>query len=149
MLKATWIFTKRTTYTDEVQLIPDLFKTLRELLIDVTDREAHAQFLLLGSASRLLQHFADVSGESVISELTPVYHFGNSTAWSVRVLPDKLWLRGGFPQSYSHQPTNKAETGDRFYFYCRAGYSVWESILPPPDTHCFWQMLSFSWAAGQ
>lgn len=79
---------------DEIQQMPDLFRTLRVL---VDRKENQARFLILGSASpQLIRNasetlagrveFIDLSGFD-LAETGP----GN---W------DSLWLRGGFPCSY-------------------------------------------------
>lgn len=87
---------------DEIQRRSDLFPLLRSL-IDDNRRRGHltTQFLLLGSASgKLLQK----SSESLAGRidyidmfgLNPLEIRGNATEKK----SDKLWLRGGFPDSY-------------------------------------------------
>lgn len=88
---------------DEVQLLPQLFKTLRSL-IDQRKRagEPAAQFLLLGSASReLLQQTSQtLAGRIRYLELTPFtineLFTNNPDNYEI----DRHWFRGGFPQSY-------------------------------------------------
>lgn len=88
---------------DEVQLMPQLFKTLRGL-IDRRKRadEPSAQFLLLGSASReLLQQTSQTLAVRIrYLELTPftVNELCSNDIENYSV--DKHWFRGGFPQSY-------------------------------------------------
>lgn len=75
---------------DEIQRRPDLFPVLR-VLVDEKPRK----FLILGSASRdLLQQSSEsLAGRIGYIELTP---------FSISETNDckKLWLRGGFPNSY-------------------------------------------------
>ncbi|MEZ4828402.1 MAG: ATP-binding protein [Bacteroidia bacterium] len=88
---------------DEVQLRPDLFSVLRGL-IDIRKRsgESHAQFLLLGSASRdLLQQSSEtLAGRIRYLELKPFSVLEMEAQDPLIFSPEKLWFRGGFPQSY-------------------------------------------------
>ena len=88
---------------DEVQLKPDLFRVLRGL-IDIRKRagESHAQFLLLGSASRdLLQRSSEtLAGRIRYLELKPFSVLEMEALDPLVFSPEKLWFRGGFPQSY-------------------------------------------------
>lgn len=88
---------------DEIQRKPDLFRILRGL-VDIRKRagERSGQFLLLGSASRdLLQHSSEtLAGRIRYLELSPFsvkeLHADDPSGFN----PEKLWLRGGFPDSY-------------------------------------------------
>ncbi len=85
---------------DEIQRKPDLFRILRGI-VDERKRngERFAQFLLLGSASRdLLQHSSEsLAGRIRYIELTP---FTTLEIIQHELNSEKLWLRGGFPDSY-------------------------------------------------
>jgi len=80
---------------DEVQFLPKIFQVLRVL----ADRpEMQARFLLLGSASpRLIQHASEtLAGRVFRIEMT------GFVASEVGIQhQDTLWLRGGFPQSFT------------------------------------------------
>ncbi|MFT4925081.1 MAG: putative AAA+ superfamily ATPase [Phenylobacterium sp.] len=96
-------FENKLLIIDEVQRKPDLFKVLRSL-VDARKRsgERSCQFLLLGSASRdLLQHSSEtLAGRIRYLELPP---FSLPEVTQVDpLIPaiEKLWLRGGFPDSY-------------------------------------------------
>lgn len=88
---------------DEVQLKPELFTTLRGV-IDKRKRagEPNAQFLLLGSASRdLLQQTSQtLAGRIRYLELTPFTVSEIEPLDKLAFSPEKLWFRGGFPESY-------------------------------------------------
>lgn len=77
---------------DEIQRRPELFQILR-VLVDRKDKEL--QFLVLGSASRDLIH---QSSETLAGRI----HYIELKPFSSQEVPDfdKLWQRGGFPQSY-------------------------------------------------
>ena len=88
----------RLVVIDEVQVVPDLFKTLRGQ-IDRRRRQGHrsGQFLLLGSASRALLHQSaeSLAGRVSYHELMP---FALPETGADAMSP--LWLRGGFPESF-------------------------------------------------
>jgi len=80
---------------DEIQRRPDLFPTLRVLV----DRpRARARFLVLGSASPnlLRQSSESLAGRIAYQELS-----GLSIEEVGIEKIDRLWLRGGFPRSYT------------------------------------------------
>lgn len=87
---------------DEVQRMPDIFMTLRGI-VDERRREGQKgfQFLILGSASiELLKQ----SSETLAGRISYI-HMGGLMVSEVKPKnkqeQDKLWLRGGFPDSYS------------------------------------------------
>lgn len=88
---------------DEAQRKPDLFRLLRGL-IDQRKRkgEKAGQFLLLGSASRdLLQQSSEsLAGRIRYLELTPLTAFEIHDDTPGKLDAEKLWSRGGFPDSY-------------------------------------------------
>jgi len=96
-------FENKLLIIDEVQLKPDLFKILRGL-IDIRKRagETSAQFLLLGSASRdLLQQTSEtLAGRIRYLELKPFSVPEIAVQNPLEFSPEKLWFRGGYPQSY-------------------------------------------------
>ena len=96
---------------DEVQRKPDLFRLLRGLT-DARKRagEKVAHFLLLGSASRdLLQQSSEtLAGRIRFLELSP---FSAPEVYKTDPLgfnAEKLWFRGGFPDSYLAETDNES-----------------------------------------
>ncbi len=91
----------RLVVLDEIQRVPGLFEVLRGV-IDERRRQGrrHRQFLLLGSASiDLLQQSSEtLAGRIAYSELTPL--LAEEVATKKRGDRDRLWLRGGFPDSF-------------------------------------------------
>lgn len=83
---------------DEIQRVPDLFPSLRSLIDDGRTRGLRAgRFLLLGSASlELIQQSSEtLAGRIAYLELHPL------DAAEIGSAPvDRLWLRGGFPDSF-------------------------------------------------
>lgn len=132
---------------DEVQLIPNLFKTLRGI-IDRRKRagEANAQFLLLGSASRdLLQQTSQtLAGRIRYLELTPFTVSEIQPLDPLEFSPDKLWLRGGFPQSYlatSDEQSWNWRT-DFISTYVERDIPRLGINIAATRMHRFWQMLA-------
>lgn len=96
-------FNNKLLIIDEVQRKPDLFRALRSL-VDERKRagERAGQFLLLGSASRdLIQHSSEtLAGRIRFLELSPFSIFELAKSASPDFDIEKLWMRGGFPDSY-------------------------------------------------
>lgn len=89
----------RLVVLDEVHRLPGLFEILRGVIDD--NRAAgfrHGQFLLLGSASLELIH---VSSESLAGRVAHLNLSGvdAAEAATARIDEDRLWLRGGYPDS--------------------------------------------------
>ena len=92
----------RLVILDEVQRCPDLFLCLRGL-IDAGRREGHGngRFLILGSATNTLlkQSAESLAGRINYSELTGLNPFEIEASQGAPL--QKLWMRGGFPRSYT------------------------------------------------
>jgi len=88
---------------DEVQRQPELFRLLGGL-VDIRRRkgEKTGQFLLLSSASRdIIQHSSEtLAGRIRFLELYPFSVLETLQSESSLFDLEKLWLRGGFPDSY-------------------------------------------------
>ncbi|MBS3908044.1 MAG: ATP-binding protein [Actinobacteria bacterium] len=87
---------------DEIQRMPSLFPLLRAL---VDQKRAGGRFLILGSASPALikQASESLAGRIIYHELTP-FTMEETGYDSIQ----KLWLRGGYPESYlAHFNTKK------------------------------------------
>jgi len=91
----------RLVILDEIHRVPGIFQTLRSL-IDQRRRKSRParHFLLLGSASMdLLQQSAEsLAGRIAYQELAP---FSGTEVADFKDAPmDRLWTRGGFPDSF-------------------------------------------------
>ncbi len=104
-------FEKQLLIIDEIQRKPDLFRILRGL-VDIRKRagEKTGQFLLLGSASRdLLQQSSEtLAGRIRYLELTPFTAMEIYNSDPLGFNPEKLWFRGGFPDSYLAESDNES-----------------------------------------
>ena len=90
----------RLVILDEIHRVPELFSVLRGVVDRRRRRGARVgQFLVLGSASLdlLRQSSESLAGRIAFLELTPIH--AGEVATDRRTI-DRLWLRGGFPDSY-------------------------------------------------
>lgn len=134
----------RLVILDEIHRLPGIFQTLRGL-IDRRRRKGKktGQFLLLGSASMdLLQQSSEsLAGRIAYLELGP---FDAQEVRTAGNAGDKLWVRGGFPDSFLAE-------GDAASFEWRTAFiqTYLERDVPslgprvPAETlRRFWQMLA-------
>lgn len=140
-------FDNRLLIIDEVQRKPDLFRVLRSL-IDQRKRagEKGGHFLLLGSASRdLIQHSTEtLAGRIRYLELSPftiseIYRT-NPQGFDI----DKLWLRGGFPDSYlaGDDEVSWDWRNDFVASYVERDIPLMGPKVPATRMKRFWQMLA-------
>ena len=135
----------RLVVLDEIQRVPGLFEVLRGV-IDERRRKGrrHQQFLLLGSASiDLLQQSSEtLAGRIAYSELTPL--LVEEVATKKRSDRDRLWLRGGFPDSFL--ATDEAASGEwREEFigtYLERDIPLLGPRIPAETLRRFWTMLA-------
>ncbi len=127
---------------DEVQRLPELFQTLRGL-IDIGRRRniGAGRFLLLGSASidLLRQSGESLAGRIAYVELGPFSAL--ETSASAR---DRLWLRGGFPNSFLAN-TDAASAVWRENFirtYLERDIPQLGPRIPAETLRRFWTMLA-------
>jgi len=140
-------FENKLLIIDEVQLKPNLFKILRSL-IDMRKRkgEASTQFLLLGSASRdLLQQTSEtLAGRVRYLELTPFSIPEISAKNPLEFSPEKLWFRGGYPQSYLATDDNESWKwrSDFIASYVERDIPQLGINVSSTNMNRFWKMLS-------
>lgn len=132
---------------DEVQRFPDLFEILRGI-VDARKRngERNAQFLLLGSASRILlqQTSETLAGRIRYLEL-PALNLTDIQNTPLHPIDfERMWLRGGFPDSYL--AANDRDSWQwRFDFittYLERDLPMMGVNIPPNQLKRLWSMLS-------
>ena len=88
---------EKTICLDEIQLIPNLFATLRS---EIDRKRRPGRFILLGSASReLIQHTSEtLAGRIGMIDLTPflLCEINKEDGFDL----NRYWFRGGYPDSY-------------------------------------------------
>ncbi len=137
---------------DEVQRKPNLFPVLRALVDQRKSKgERTAQFLLLGSASKdLLQQSSEtLAGRIRYLELSPFSIFelagaDNTDVGSAALDIEKLWFRGGFPDSYL-APSDDASWHWRHDFvatYLERDLPQLGTQVPATRMKRFWTMLA-------
>ena len=127
---------------DEVQQMPDLFKTLRGQ-IDMRRRKGTrtGQFLLLGSASNVLLHQSaeSLAGRVRYIEMPPLLldEVGEDRM-------NDLWLRGGFPDSFQadSDQNSLAWREDFLRTYLERDIPALGPRIPAATLRRFWTMLA-------
>ena len=140
-------FENQLLIIDEVQRKPDLFRILRGL-IDIRKRngERAGQFLLLGSASRdLLQQSSEtLAGRIRYMELAPFSILEIYKMDKLGFNPEKLWFRGGFPDSYLAISDNESWEwrNDFISTYVERDIPLMGPKIPATRMKKFWTMLA-------
>lgn len=123
---------------DEIQHLPDLFKTLRVL----ADRQRRpARFLVLGSASMdLLRQ----SSESLAGRISYCEIDGLAIREVGIERLDRLWLRGGFPRSYTASSNDRSMTWreDFLRTFVERDMPQLGFRIPAETLRRFWTMLA-------
>lgn len=131
---------------DEVHRAPGLFPVLRGL-IDQARRSGKraGQYLLLGSASLdLLQQSGEtLAGRIAYLELGPLTIL-ETNADQVADTSDRLWLRGGFPDSYTaHNETRSLRWRQNFIqTYLERDIAQFGPRIAAETLRRFWTMLA-------
>jgi predicted AAA+ superfamily ATPase len=131
---------------DEIQRAPGLFQALRGV-IDAGRRRGrrHSRFLILGSASiELLKQSAEtLAGRIAYTELTPLDAL---EAGGKRQARDRLWLRGGFPDSFlARNDAASLEWREAFIrTYLERDIPQLGPRIPAETLRRFWTMLAHS-----
>lgn len=129
---------------DEIHRAPGLFQVLRGV-IDKGRRRGKrtGRFLILGSASidLLRQSSESLAGRIAYAEL------GGLTVTEVtdgRKALDRLWLRGGFPESYlaSNEATSSEWREDFIRAYLERDIPQFGPRIPAATLRRFWTMLA-------
>ncbi len=140
-------FEKQLLIIDEVQQKPELFRLLRGL-VDLRKRtgETACQFLILGSASRdLLQQSSEtLAGRIRYLELSPFSVLELVKADPLGFNPAKLWLRGGFPNSYLADSEDESWDwrSDFISTYLERDLPLLGPKISPTRMRRFWTMLA-------
>ncbi len=130
---------------DEIHRLPGIFQSLRSIIDRRRRKNKRArQFLLLGSASiDLLQQSAEsLAGRIAYLELTPFLVTEVASLGANAI--DRLWVRGGFPDSYLAD-SDTASYEWRLAFvqtYLERDVPALGPRVPAETLHRFWQMLA-------
>jgi len=125
---------------DEAQRKPDLFPLLRSMIDE--DRQP-GRFMILGSASPTLKRQASESlaGRIAYHELTP---------FTLNEIPDKadfnkLWLRGGYPESYLADSDESATVWMQNFIqtHLERDLPVLGIRVPAATLFRFWTMVAY------
>ena len=139
----------RLVILDEIHRVPEIFQTLRGLIDEGRRRNRRAgRFLLLGSASMdLLRQ----SGESLAGRIAYV-DLGGLDVLDVAAEEDaltRLWLRGGFPESYLAAADNQSLAWRRDFVrtYLERDIPQLGPRIPAETLERLWTMLAHGQAS--
>lgn len=125
---------------DEIQRRPELFPTLR-YLVDNTKQK----YLILGSASRDLIHQSSetLAGRIGYIELPPISLFELPGKPDMNEI-NKLWLRGGFPDSFLAETDQESTIWRENYImtFLERDLAAMNIDVDPVVMGKFWQMLA-------
>ena len=125
---------------DEIQRMPSLFPLLRAL---VDRKKAAGRFLILGSASpELIRHSAEsLAGRIIYHELSP-FMLKEIVGGKIQ----KLWLRGGYPQSYLSKNNSDSFTWREAFVktYLEMDIPQLGIRIPAQQLRRFWTMIAHS-----
>ena len=129
---------------DEIHRAPGLFPTLRGIIDErrrQNDRAGH--FLLLGSASLDLQQQAgeSLAGRVAYMEMSPILA---SELPTKRIRLDRLWSRGGFPDSLlaGHDMASLAWRENFVRTYLERDVPMFAPRMPAQTIGRLWRMLA-------
>ena len=137
-------FEDRLVILDEIHRTPDIFETLRGI-IDKGRRKqkGKGRFLILGSASMdlLRQSGESLAGRIAYIDLLPlsVLEIQNK-----RAEREKLWLRGGFPDSYlaDHVSESVSRRKDFIRTYLERDVPMLGPRIPATTLERLWTMIA-------
>ena len=135
----------RLVILDEIQRLPGLFEVLRGIIDDRRRKgRRHGQLLLLGSASieLLKQSSETLAGRIAYVELTPL--LAEEVAAKRPSDRDRLWLRGGFPDSFlAEDDAASIEWREEFIgTYLERDIPLLGPRIPAETLRRFWTMLA-------
>ncbi len=139
----------RLVILDEIHRMPELFQTLRGL-IDQGRRKGKriGRFLILGSASidLLRQSGETLAGRIEYIDMSPLNVL--ETSAQDELYPAKLWLRGGFPDSYLAQNDGDSYAYRRNFIrtYLERDVPQFGPRIPAETLERLWIMLAHNQA---
>ncbi len=133
----------RLVILDEIHRVPELFQTLRGV-IDRGRRKGKGKgrFLILGSASLdLLRQSESLAGRIAYVDLTPLSVLEVEDEHAAR---ERLWLRGGFPDSYLAQSDRESFVLRRDFIrtYLERDVAEFGPRVPSTALERLWTMLA-------
>lgn len=134
----------RLVILDEIHRLPDIFQTLRGVIDRGRRRsKGRGRFLILGSASpdRLRQSGESLAGRIAYLDLAPLSALEVEDDRDAR---ERLWLRGGYPQSYLAQgdADSLALRRDFIRTYLERDVAMFGPRVPVATLERLWTMLA-------
>ena len=133
----------RLVILDEVHRVPELFQTLRGVIDRGRRRgKGKGRFLILGSASlELLRQSESLAGRIAYIDLTP---FSVLEVEDEHIARERLWLRGGFPDSYLAESDGESFALRRDFIrtYLERDVPAFGPRVPSTTLERLWTMLA-------
>ncbi len=134
----------RLVVLDEIHRMPELFQTLRGVIDQGRRRnKGSGRFLILGSASidLLRQSGESLAGRIAYLDLAP---FSALEVANERAARERLWLRGGFPDSYlaASDAQSLAWRRDFVRTYLERDVAMFGPRVPATTLERLWTMLA-------
>ena len=134
----------RLVVLDEIHRLPDIFQTLRGVIDRGRRRsKGKGRFLILGSASidALRQSGESLAGRISYIDLAP---FSALEVEEDRRARERLWLRGGYPQSYlaASDTDSLALRRDFIRTYLERDVAMFGPRIPATTLERLWTMLA-------
>lgn len=133
----------RLVILDEIHRVPELFQTLRGVIDRGRRREkGRGRFLILGSASvELLRQSESLAGRIAYVDLTP---FSVLEVEHEQAARERLWLRGGFPDSYLAESDRESFALRRDFIrtYLERDVATFGPRVPSTTLERLWTMLA-------
>jgi predicted AAA+ superfamily ATPase len=141
----------RLVILDEIQRVPGIFETLRGLIDQRRRKGSRSRhFLLLGSASidLMCQSSESLAGRIAYRALAPFSYaeIGNAVRPKKRSPEDRLWVRGGFPESFLASSDERSFAWRTAFIrtYLERDVPALGPRIPAETLRRFWQMLAHS-----
>ena len=134
----------RLVILDEIHRMPELFQTLRGVIDRGRRRgKGRGRFLILGSASieLLRQSGETLAGRIAYIDMAPLSALEVEDARAPR---ERLWLRGGFPDSYLAESDRESLALRRDFIrtYLERDVAVFGPRVPATTLERLWTMLA-------
>ena len=130
---------QRLVVLDEIQNLPEIFSEMRG---EIDDDRRNARFLVLGSASfKLLRQSQSLAGRLALVDMAPLLLPEVVSAFDDM---QTLWLRGGFPGSYTatDKPTSWAWREDFVRHFLNTDLPSLGIAVDPELMRRFWRMVA-------
>lgn len=135
---------------DEIHRVPEIFQDLRVQIDKHRMNNTAGRFLILGSASMVLMHQSTESLAGRISyvdmaplTLSEVWKHSISQSENTDKLVNRIWLQGGFPLAFTHNPAESLQWREDFIrTYLERDLAQFGLRVSSDRMDLFWRMIA-------